>query len=211
IVPADISSAAFPLIAAAIVPGSAVTVRRVGLNVLRAGVIDCLTEMGADITVTLLTEAVDGGEPIADIDVRSSTLKGITVPAGRAPSMIDEYPILAMAAACAEGTTLFEGVAELRVKESDRLHAIAEGLSRCGVEVAETEDSLTIHGRGKPPVGGGTIGTDLDHRIAMAFLALGAATEKPITIDDAAPIDTSFPGFADLMNGLGAELTSENG
>jgi len=139
------------------------------------------------------------------LTVESSVLKGITVPAVRAPSMIDEYPVLACAAACAEGETRLEGLKELRVKESDRLAAIARGLAQAGVEVLETDDSLTIQGTGRVK-GGARIETALDHRIAMAFLVLGMAAEEPIEIDDGATIDTSFPGFSGLMNGLGAKI-----
>ena len=143
---------------------------------------------------------------LADIAVRAGPLRGVAVPAARAPAMIDEYPILAVAAAGAEGTTRMEGLAELRVKESDRLAAMANGLAACGVEVEVGEDSLTIHGRPGPVAGGAGIAVDLDHRIAMAFLVLGMVAEAPVSVDDAASIDTSFPGFAALMNGLGAQL-----
>jgi 3-phosphoshikimate 1-carboxyvinyltransferase len=203
-VPGDISSAAFPLVAALLVPGSNVTLRRAGLNPLRAGLLDCLREMGAAITVSNATD--QGGEAFADLTAEYGPLKGITVPAVRAPSMIDEYPILAVAAAFADGITHFEGIAELRVKESDRLAAMADGLQSCGVEVEEGADSLTIHGLGGAPKGGAVIAAKLDHRIAMAFLLLGAAAEKPVSIDDGATIATSFPEFLDLMNGLGASM-----
>ncbi|MBT3305257.1 MAG: 3-phosphoshikimate 1-carboxyvinyltransferase, partial [Alphaproteobacteria bacterium] len=152
--------------------------------------------------------------PVGDLTVEHSALQGITVPASRAASMIDEYPILAVAAACAEGETRLEGLAELRVKESDRLAAIAKGLAAAGVEVAETEDSLTIQGTGLGTVGipgGARINAALDHRIAMAFLVLGMVAEKPVEIDDGATIDSSFPGFRDLMNGLGANILPGNG
>ena len=175
----------------------------VGLNPLRTGLLETLLEMGAAITIS--NKRPEGGEPVGDITVESSVLQGITVPALRAPSMIDEYPVLAAAAACAQGETRLEGVSELRVKESDRLAAIAKGLASAGVEVSETDDSLTIQGTGSVP-GGARIETALDHRIAMAFLVLGMAAEKPIEIDDGATIDTSFPGFAGLMNGLGANI-----
>lgn len=205
-VPGDFSSAAFPLIAALISPGSDVTVRGVGINPLRTGALETLREMGADLTLTNETDG--GGEPMADIRARAGRLKGTVVPPERAPAMIDEFPVLAVAAAAAEGTTRFDGVGELRVKESDRLAAIAAGLSACGIDVEETEDSLTIHGTGghgsmgKPP-GGATVAAQMDHRIAMAFLVLGAAAESPIEVDDGSFIDTSFPRFAGLMNGLG--------
>jgi 3-phosphoshikimate 1-carboxyvinyltransferase len=143
---------------------------------------------------------------VADLVVRASRLTGIEVPAERAPRMIDEYPILAVAAAFAHGPTRLQGLAELRVKESDRLAAIAGGLAACGVEVEAGEDTLVIHGRGGPPAGGALIDAQLDHRIAMSFLVLGSAAEAPVTVDGAETIETSFPGFAALMNGLGAAL-----
>jgi 3-phosphoshikimate 1-carboxyvinyltransferase len=151
------------------------------------------------------------GEPVADLVAKAGPLDGIEVPATRAPSMIDEYPVLAVAAACARGRTVMRGLGELRVKESDRLAAVARGLAACGVEVEETADSLVVHGRGgsrgggRPP-GGATIETGLDHRIAMSFLVLGLAAERPVTIDDGATIETSFPGFAELMVALGAKI-----
>lgn len=203
-VPADISSAAFPLVAALAVPGSDITLTGVGINPRRAGLIETLREMGADIDCRDVREVA--GEPVADLHVRAGSLSGIEVPASRAPSMIDEYPILAVAAAVAKGRTVMRGLGELRVKESDRLAATARGLAACGVEVEETPDSLTVHGVGGRVPGGGMIETDLDHRIAMSFLVLGLAAEKPVTVDDAAPIDTSFPGFVALMNGLGATI-----
>jgi len=207
VVPGDPSSAAFPLIAALIVPGSEVTIQGVGVNPLRAGLFECLREMGADIV--LLNEREEGGEPVADLRARAGTLTGADIPAERAPRMIDEYPILAVAAACARGRTVMRGLAELRVKESDRLSAIAAGLSGCGVDVAVDGDTLTIDGSGGPPAGGALIETQLDHRIAMAFLVLGLATRLPVRIDDAAPIATSFPSFVELMNGLGAVIRRE--
>lgn len=203
-VPGDPSSAAFPLVAAAIVPGSRVVVEGVMVNALRAGLFTTLREMGA--AIEFANERELDGEPVADIVVSASRLKGIEVPASRAPSMIDEYPILAVAAAFAQGKTVMRGLAELRVKESDRLSAIATGLSACGVEVEAGEDTLTVHGSGRPPKGGARIATQLDHRIAMAFLVLGLAAERPVAIDDGAPIATSFPGFVALMNGLGAKI-----
>ena len=203
-VPADISSAAFPLVAGLLCPGG-VTVDNVSLNPLRTGLLDCLKEMGAKVTIA--NERISGGEAIGDISVEEGSLSGVTVPADRAPSMIDEYPILAIAAACADGDTVLEGVGELRVKESDRLSTIADGLTTCGVDVEETEDSLTIHGRGQAPKGGGRIATHLDHRIAMSFLVLGMVTKAPITIDDGTPIATSFPSFVELMNGAGAQFS----
>jgi 3-phosphoshikimate 1-carboxyvinyltransferase len=205
-VPADISSAAFPMVAAILVPGSRVVFREVGLNPLRTGLLTCLEEMGAKVVAT--NQHYQGGEDYADLEVSSSQLTGITVPAERAPAMIDEYPILAAAAACADGVTRFEGIAELRVKESDRLAAIAQGLAACGVKVEEGEDWLAIHGLGKPPKGGATIATKLDHRIAMSFLVLGMVSEEAITVDDGGPIATSFPGFVAMMNALGARIAA---
>jgi 3-phosphoshikimate 1-carboxyvinyltransferase len=208
IVPADISSAAFPLVAAAIVPGSDVTVTGVGLNPLRAGVIETLKDMGANIEV--LNRRIEAGEDIGDVRVQAGNLKGCTVPASRAPAQIDEYPVLFVAAALAQGDTRFEGLEELRVKESDRLSVMAEGLKACGVSVEQGEDWLVVHGiggTGKRVPGGAMVASHLDHRIAMAFLVLGLAAERPITVDDASPINTSFPGFQALMQGLGAHLT----
>jgi 3-phosphoshikimate 1-carboxyvinyltransferase len=204
IVPGDISSAAFPIVAALITPGSDMTIENIGINPLRAGLLDSLKDMGADIEI--LNSRDNTGEPVADIQVRYSTLKGAIIPASRAPSMIDEYPILSVAAALAEGTSIFEGVGELRVKESDRLDAMAEGLKDCGIETETTKDSLTIHGLNGAPNGGVTIASRLDHRIAMSYLILGLASKNPITIDDGSPIETSFPGFIELMNSLGAKM-----
>ena len=204
IVPADISSAAFPLVAALVRPGSALTLNNVGINPRRAGLIQSLQEMGANITPSNQREAC--GEPVADLTVKAGTLKGITVPTARVPSMIDEYPILAMAAACAVGTTRMCGLGELRVKESDRLALVSEGLKACGARVEIEGDDLIVHGNGKPPRGGATIATSMDHRIAMSFLVLGMATPEPITIDDSRMIATSFPGFVAMMNGLGAKI-----
>ena len=203
-VPGDISSAAFPMVAALLVPGSALTIRGVGINSRRRGLLDTLVEMGADIAVAKERE-VDG-EPVADIVVRSSSLAAIDVPAERAPSMIDEYPVLAVAAACSEGTTRLHGLGELRVKESDRLAAIIAGLSACGVAVEAEGDSLAIHGQGIGVPGGASVAANFDHRIAMSFLVLGMVSRDPITIDDGDAIDTSFSGFTSLMNGLGARI-----
>ena len=202
IVPGDPSSAAFPLVAALIVPGSDVTITNVGLNPSRTGLILCLQEMGADIVLENQREA--GGEPVADLRVRSGTLTGADIPPGRAPTMIDEYPILAVAAACARGRTRMHGLAELRVKESDRLAGIAEGLTRCGVRVSIEGDDLIVEGAANFPAGGAAVETHLDHRMAMAFLVLGLATNQPVRIDDARPIATSFPDFLPLMTRLGA-------
>lgn len=209
VVPGDPSSAAFPMVAACIVPGSEVTVRNVGLNPLRTGLFTTLQEMGADLTFSNRRD--EGGEPVADITIRHAPLKGITVPPERAPSMIDEYPILFVAAACAEGETVMRGAKELRVKESDRLALMARGLKACGVDLDEFEDGLVIRGKGKPPQGlpaGISIATELDHRIAMSFLVLGMAAKDGIAIDDARVMDTSFPGFVPLMQSLGATLES---
>jgi len=203
-VPADISSAAFPIVAALIAPGSDVTIEAVGLNPLRAGLIETLQEMGADLHIE--NERVEGGEPVGDIRVKAGPLKGIDVPPDRAPSMIDEYPVLCVAAAFAEGTTRMTGLAELRVKESDRLAAMVDGLSACGVTVRSGDDWMEVDGAGTAPKGGAMIAVDLDHRIAMSFLVLGCATLAPVSIDDAQAIATSFPGFAELMNGLGAAI-----
>ena len=202
IVPGDISSAAFPLVAGLVVPGSDVTVTGVGLNPTRAGLLACLREMGADIT--LEDERIEGGEPVADLRVRAGPLKGADIPPERAPSMIDEYPILAVAAACAQGRTVMRGLAELRVKESDRLAGITQGLARCSVRVRVEGDDLIVEGDGGPPKGGAMIETQLDHRMAMAFLVLGLAAREPVQIDDARPIATSFPDFLPLMARLGA-------
>jgi 3-phosphoshikimate 1-carboxyvinyltransferase len=203
VVPGDPSSAAFPIVAALIVPGSHVTIRNVGLNPLRTGLFDTLREMGADIAFTNQRE--EAGEPVADIEVRASKLRGVTVPAARAPSMIDEYPILAVAAAFAEGETRMDGLAELRVKESDRLAVMANGLTACGVSARAEGDSLIVRGGGAIK-GHATIAVHLDHRIAMSFLVLGLAADKAIAVDDASAIATSFPGFIPLMTGLGAKI-----
>lgn len=204
-VPGDPSSAAFPLVAALITEGSDVTIENVLLNPTRTGLITTLLDMGADIAFQ--NKRQTGGEDVADIRVRSSKLKGVRVPKERAPSMIDEYPVLAIAAAFAEGKTVMEGLAELRVKESDRLAAVANGLKINGVECEEGQDFLVVSGRpsGKN-IGGGTVTTHLDHRIAMSFLVLGLRTEKPVTIDDKRMIATSFPEFMDMMTNLGAKI-----
>jgi 3-phosphoshikimate 1-carboxyvinyltransferase len=204
IVPGDPSSAAFVAVAALIVPGSAITLSGVGMNPRRAGLFTTLREMGGDIV--LGNERIEAGEPVADLTVRASALRGVAVPADRAPSMIDEYPVLAMAAAVATGDTVMRGVGELRLKESDRLAAVAGGLAACGVGVETTADSMTVRGAGGPAPGGGLVRTALDHRIAMSFLVLGMASATPVRIDDPGPIETSFPGFVDLMNGLGADI-----
>lgn len=202
--PGDPSSAAFPLVAALLVPGSEVTVEGVLLNPLRTGLYDTLREMGADLEVT--GRRLLGGEPVGDLTARASRLKGVDVPAARAPAMIDEYPILAVAAAFAEGETRLRGLAELRVKESDRVALTAALLSACGVEVAEAPDGLTIRGRAAAPAGGARIATHGDHRIAMSALVLGLAAAAPVACDAPEMIATSFPGFAALMAGLGADI-----
>lgn len=204
VVPADISSAAFFMVAAALREGSEVVLRNVGINPRRAGIVQSLLEMGVDIEV--LREDEVCGEPVADFMIRGGNLRGVTIPAVRAPSMIDEYPVLAMAAACAEGTSRFIGLSELRVKESDRLALVAKGLDAVGAKVEIEGDDLIIHGTGKPPAGGAMIETALDHRIAMSFLVLGLATAAPISVDDGRVIGTSFPGFVALMNGLGGKI-----
>lgn len=204
-VPGDVSAAAFLAVAAAIKPGSMVQVADVGLNPGRTGLIDTLREMGADLAVE--NARLQAGEPVGDLVIRGGRLTGVDVPAERAVSMIDEYPILAVAAACAHGRTRMTGLAELRVKESDRLATIAAGLAACGVAVEMGEDSLTVDGCGGAPPGGGTVTVALDHRIAMSFLVLGTASRAPVAIDDGAAIATSFPGFADLMNALGTTIT----
>ncbi|WP_420339003.1 3-phosphoshikimate 1-carboxyvinyltransferase [Roseibium sp.] len=206
-VPADPSSAAFPIVAALIVPGSDVTIENVMLNEHRTGIITTLIEMGGDIE--LLNKRSAGGEEVADIRVKHSKLKGITVPAKRAPSMIDEYPVLAIAAAFAEGDTFMPGLEELRVKESDRLAAVARGLEANGIPCVETEDTLTVTG-GAADIGGGTVVTHLDHRIAMSFLILGIAAHKPVTVDDGAVIATSFPTFTSLFEELGAKISANS-
>jgi 3-phosphoshikimate 1-carboxyvinyltransferase len=204
VVPADPSSAAFPLVAALIVPGSDLTLEAVMTNPLRTGLYTTLREMGAQIE-TLATRD-DGGEDVADLRVVTSALKGVDVPASRAPAMIDEYPVLAVAASFAQGTTRMRGLQELRVKESDRLAATADMLRANGVEVEIEGDDMIVHG--KPSVAGGAeVATHMDHRIAMSALVMGLASEQPVRIDDSAFIATSFPGFVELMRSLGADLS----
>lgn len=206
VVPGDPSSAAFPIIAALITPGSEVTVTNVGMNPTRAGLFDVLLKMGADLSFANAREV--GGEPVADITARHSTLRGIDVPPEVAPSMIDEFPILFVAAAMAEGTTRTSGLDELRVKESDRLALMAKGLARIGVQVEEAADGLTIHGNGGGPLGSGSapprIEAALDHRIAMSFAVAGLNTKGGLTIDDMSPVATSFPGFEAMLETLRA-------
>jgi 3-phosphoshikimate 1-carboxyvinyltransferase len=204
VVPGDPSSAAFPMVAALLVPGSRLTIPAVGLNPLRTGLFATLLEMGADIVVQ--NQRLEGGEPVGDLLVSHGTLKAVDVPGARAPSMIDEYPILAVAASMAVGTTRMRGLKELRVKESDRLAGTAALLSVNGVKVEIEGDDLIVHGTGKPPAGGGLVATHMDHRLAMSALVLGLVTEQPVTADDAGFIETSFPDFIGLMNGAGADL-----
>lgn len=203
-VPGDPSSAAFPVVAALLVPRSDIMVTNVGMNPTRTGLFTTLIEMGGDITY--LNERKIGGEPVADLRVRHSILKGVTVPEDRVPSMVDEFPVLFVAASCAEGVFFADGLDELRVKESDRLKTMADNLAACGVTLQEGENSLRITGNGTPPKGGATVPTHLDHRIAMSFLVLGMVAQNPVTIDDADAIATSFPGFTAMMNGLGGRV-----
>ncbi|HRE20084.1 MAG TPA: 3-phosphoshikimate 1-carboxyvinyltransferase, partial [Rhabdaerophilum sp.] len=204
VVPADPSSAAFPMVAALIVPGSDIVVRSVMMNPLRIGLITTLIEMGADITE--LDRRIEGGEEVADLRVRYSALKGVDVPVERAPSMIDEYPILAVAAGFATGETRMNGLQELRVKESDRLQAVADGLAANGVAHEILGADLIVSGNGKAARGGGTVATHMDHRIAMSFLVMGLASDKPVAVDDMSFIATSFPDFVPLMTRLGGDL-----
>jgi 3-phosphoshikimate 1-carboxyvinyltransferase len=203
-VPADPSSAAFPLVAALLVPGSDIILHGVMMNPLRTGLMTTLAEMGAAIET--LESRNEGGEDVADLRIRAGGLRGVEVPAARAPSMIDEYPVLAVAASLAEGTTVMRGLKELRVKESDRLAATAALLRANGVDADIERDDLIVHGKGRP-AGGGAVATHMDHRIAMAAIVLGLASERPVQIDDGTFIATSFPGFVELMRGLGADLS----
>jgi len=208
-VPGDPSSAAFPLVAALITPGSEVTVEGVLLNPLRIGLFKTLREMGADLHIE--TVGSDGGEPVGDVTARYSALRGVEVPLARAPSMIDEYPILAVAAAYAEGPTVMRGIGELRVKESDRIAMMAAGLAACGVAVEEEPEGLIVAGTARANhrvKGGGLVHTHGDHRIAMSHLILGLGAEEPVAIDEPGMIATSFPGFGELMAGLGADISS---
>lgn len=208
LVPGDISSAAFPMTAALLVPGSNVLLSNVGMNPHRVGLLQTLQEMGARITAIGSRE--EGGEPVCDLGIEAGPLRGVDVPESRVPSMIDEFPILAVAAACASGTTTMRGLKELRVKESDRLAAIVEGLEACGISVRAGEDWLEIDGAGGPPPGGGVVRTRFDHRIAMSFLILGLAARQPVRIDDGAAIATSFPSFPIVMTELGAKIHDSN-
>jgi 3-phosphoshikimate 1-carboxyvinyltransferase len=204
LVPGDPSSAAFPVVAALLVPGSRVTIRNVMVNPLRTGLFTTLREMGADLQFE--NERVQGGERIADLSVAASDLQGVEVPATRAPSMIDEYPILGVAAAFARGTTVMRGLAELRVKESNRLAAIIAGLRACGVDAREEGDSLIVEGLGGPPPGGSQVQAHHDHRIAMSFLVMGLGARQSVSVDSAGMIATSFPNFVSLMQSLGARI-----
>jgi 3-phosphoshikimate 1-carboxyvinyltransferase len=203
VVPPDPSSAAFPLVAAMIVPGSDVIVEAVMTNTLRAGLLVTLREMGANLEV--LATRDEGGEEVVDLRVRAGALKGVDVPPERAPTMIDEYPILAVAAAFAVGTTRMRGLKELRVKESDRLAATAEMLRANGVTVEIEGDDLIVQGKGRVP-GGGVVATHMDHRMAMSALVMGLASDQPVTADDTAFIATSFPSFIPMMRELGGEF-----
>lgn len=204
-VPGDPSSAAFPLVAGLLVPGSEVTVEGVMLNELRTGLFTTLQEMGADLVISNVRVA--SGEDVGDITAKFSKLKGVVVPPERAPSMIDEYPILAIAAAFAEGETVMRGVGEMRVKESDRIALTAAGLEACGVDVEEEPEGFIVRGTGQPPRGGATVETHGDHRIAMSHLILGMAAQEAVSVDEPGMIATSFPGFVELMRGLGATLS----
>jgi 3-phosphoshikimate 1-carboxyvinyltransferase len=203
-VPGDPSSAAFPMVAALITQGSSIVIENIMLNPTRTGLITTLQEMGGHIDIQ--NRRFEGGEEVGDLHVKSSQLRGISVPAERAPSMIDEYPILAVAASFAEGTTRMNGLEELRVKESDRLAAVEAGLIANGVMTQSGPDWLEVQGGGAP--GGGKVVTHMDHRIAMSFIVMGLASRIHTTVDDASFIATSFPGFTDLMNGLGARIAA---
>jgi 3-phosphoshikimate 1-carboxyvinyltransferase len=205
-IPGDPSSAAFPVVAATCAADAEVTIENVCVNPTRTGLLESLAEMGAQIE--RLGERESDGEPVADLRVRAGRLSGIDVPPERAPSMIDEYPVLAVAAACAEGETVMRGLGELRHKESDRLAAIARGLEACGVGVEELEDGLKIRGCGGPPPGGGTVASLGDHRIAMSFLIMGGIARERVTVDDCRAIATSFPTFVECMNDLGARIAA---
>ena len=210
-VPGDPSSAAFAVVAALLAPEGEVLVRNVALNPLRTGLLQTLSEMGGDIEKCNRRQA--GGEEIADLRIRPSALHGVEVPPERAPSMIDEYPILAIAAAAAKGRTRVSGAGELRVKESDRIAAMARGLEACGVAIEECEDGFIIEGCGAASAipGGGSVTTHMDHRIAMSFLVLGMVAARPVGIDSGAMIATSYPGFVADMNRLGARIAPPGG
>ncbi|MDX1737099.1 MAG: 3-phosphoshikimate 1-carboxyvinyltransferase, partial [Alphaproteobacteria bacterium] len=201
---ADPSSSAFPMVAALLCEGSEIRMPNIGLNETRTGLFTTLQEMGGDVVIE--NQRVEGGEPVGDIVVRASQLKGINVPAERAPSMIDEYPVLAIAAAFAEGKTEMRGIGELRVKESDRLAAVVAGLRANGVTVEDGDDWMIVHGTGGQIKGGGLVETHHDHRIAMSFLVMGLVSQEPVSIVDGSAIETSFPVFYELMTGLGAKI-----
>jgi len=208
VVPGDPSSAAFPTVAALIVPGSEIVIGNVGLNPTRAGLYEVLRAMGADIAFE--NERTVGGEPVADLRVKASTLRGIEVPAMLVPSMVDEFPILFVACALADGRSILRGLDELRVKESDRITLMATGLRAIGATVEELPDGLIIDGTGGEPLAGGaTVATHLDHRIAMSFAVASLACQMPVTVDDRAPIATSFPDFVAMMEMLGVDQLRE--
>jgi len=203
-VPGDPSSSAFPVVAALLVPGSDITIEAVGLNPLRTGLFQTLREMGADLRIE--NERIEGGEPIGDLRVRASTLHAVAVPAVRAPSMIDEYPVLAVACAFAKGTSRLAGLEELRVKESDRFAATMALLEANGARVWAEGDDMLIEGGNGRVEGGGIVETRMDHRLAMSAIVMGLAAARPVKVDDTAFIETSFPGFVTLMNSLGAGI-----
>ena len=203
-VPGDPSSAAFPLAAALVVPGSCVTVENVLLNPGRIGLFETLNEMGADLAISNQRDA--GGEPVGDVTARYGALKGVEVPPERAPSMIDEYPILAALAAFADGTTVMRGIGEMRVKESDRIALMARALAQSGVSVEEEPEGMIVRANGTPPKGGAVVTTRGDHRIAMSNLVLGLGAQEAVTVDEPDMIATSFPGFVDMMRRLGAPI-----
>jgi 3-phosphoshikimate 1-carboxyvinyltransferase len=203
-VPGDPSSAAFPLAAALVVPGSQVTVENVLLNPSRIGLFETLKEMGAYLTISNRRDA--GGEPVGDVTARFGALKGVEVPPERAPSMIDEYPVLAAIAAFAEGKTMMRGIGEMRVKESDRIALMARALTDSGVDVEEEPEGMIVRGAGVPPRGGASVTTHGDHRIAMSNLILGLGAQQSVTVDEPGMIATSFPGFVEMMRRLGAPI-----
>lgn len=204
-VPGDPSSAAFLIVSALLIDDSDLQLKNVGMNERRIGLFESLEEMGANIRY--YNEQNICGEKIADIHVKSSTLNGIQIPNSRAPRMIDEFPILSIAAACAHGKTVMQGLGELRVKESNRFDAILNGLKSCGVHIEAEQDDIIIHGTGHPPIGGGSIDAELDHRIAMSFLTLGCVAENPIQVTGCETIKTSFPNFQQIMNDLGGNIS----
>lgn len=206
-IPGDPSSAAFVIAAALIVKDSNIRMTDIGMNPTRCGFLTTVQDMGASVNIT--ERHVVAGEPVANLQITYAPLKGVVVPAERAVTMIDEYPILAALAACAQGDTVMQGIGELRFKESDRIQAMVAGLNQCGVKTTESEDQLIVHGRGTNSVSGGaTCQSFMDHRIAMSFLCLGLISKRPIVVDDVTPIQTSFPSFVSMMNGLGAQIYS---